>query len=246
MLAQATALAQAVLVATVCCVTLVAIACSAWVVAKMDSKAKIVALCGVCSAISLLCLLLASFPALKWGVMVFAVVASIAVCLPMIASAKLAKFSILVYVASAIFGVVVGATNIIFVAPILFFFVPFCMVKVFGESVVLSKRNQQIVETPDPFDIGEPIKTITLDVVAKRRWPTWLRWVLYYVLLWLGIGISLGGCYLFTQPLLFAILENRWFWLVIVLLHVAVVPYNFFMDGVLLATKKLLKRTKFM
>ena len=38
MLAQATALAQAVLVATVCCATLVAIACSAWVVAKMDSK----------------------------------------------------------------------------------------------------------------------------------------------------------------------------------------------------------------
>ncbi len=212
----------------------------------MDSKAKIVALCGVCSAISLLCLLLASFPALKWGVMVFAVVASVAVCLPMLANARLAKFSILVYVASAVFGVVVGATNIVFVAPILFFFVPFCMVKVFGESVVLKGKTEKVVEAEDLFGLGEQVKTITLNVTAGRRMYKWLKWLLYYVLLWVAIAVTLGGCYLFTQPLFFSIVQSKWFWLVIVLLHFAVVPYNFFLNGVLFATKKLLKRTKFM
>ena len=208
------------------------------------SKAKIIAISGMCSAVATVCLLLVGLiPAMKWAMLFLGVVASIAVVIPVMIHPKNIVYTLLVYVAASILGVFFGIANVTFVAPMVFFSIPFAIVKVCGETVRVTARlaEEQVLE--DPFGQGDDKKIVSVQVKGKPLLPKAVKWILYFVLLEAGIGLTMLLSYLFTPDVFKTVVTAKWFWWVVAAIQIIVYPYDVLMSGCLVATAKILKKS---
>lgn len=206
------------------------------------NRAKSVALSAICTAVVLGCLALAAIPGTKWICLILGVVASIATVIPLLINPKNLVFSLLVYLASSILGVFLGVSNIVCVAPIVAFCIPFAIVKVRGETVTVTANvaSEEILE--DPFGNGDDKKMVSVKVDATPGLPKIVKWILYYVLLECGIALTLLATYLFTPTVFETIIGSKWFWLVFAVMQLIVFPYDVMMTGCLRATVKVLQK----
>ena len=99
---------------------LVAIACPAWVDANTMNKTKLIALCGICGAVAVICLVALSY--VKWVALALAVIASVVVCCPQMIDGKYVAYSIASYLVATVIALFVG--NVVYVAPVAIFAMP--------------------------------------------------------------------------------------------------------------------------
>ena len=207
------------------------------------SKAKLIATSGICGAVAVICLLLASvFP---YGVLIYAVIASIAVTMPMLIDGRNLTYSLLVYAVSIVVGALSGTLigNITYVAPIVIFCLPFAVVKVYGETMKVTAKVEHTETLEDPFGQGDDRKVVEVQLNGQKRLPTFVKWILYYILLELGIGLTLLATYYLTPDVFQRMYATKWlFWSLIATAQLVVPLYDMLLRGCLIATVKTMKR----
>lgn len=207
------------------------------------NKAKIIAISGMCGAVAASCLLLVGLiPAMRWAMLFLGVVASVAVTIPLLIDPRNIVYSLLVYVAASVLGMFLGIANVTFVAPIVVFCMPFAIVKVCGETVKVTAQLQDEQVLEDPFGQGDDKKVVALQVKGKPRLPKAVKWILYFVLLEAGIGLTMLFSYLFTPDMFRAVVSAKWFWWAVGAIQLIVYPYDALMNGCLIGTTKILKK----
>ena len=206
----------------------------------MQNKAKIVAISGLCGGVSVICLLLLGLPGVRWVALILAVVASVAVAIPTIASGR-PIFSIIVYMVSAIFGVWANLANIVFVAPVVAFCMPMAIVKVAGETLKISTKVQQ-TSIDSPFDNGDDKQVMAVEIEAIPRMKSIVKWILYYVVLEAGIALTLLATYLLTPVTFELIWAHKLLVWLLVALQLLPIPYDMLLRGAFALTAKTLKR----
>ena len=206
------------------------------------NKAKLIAVSGICSAVTVVCLLLASvFP---YAVLVYAVIASVAVVMPLLIDGRNLTYSLLVYAASLAVGALSGTLigNIIYVAPIVLFCLPFAIVKVYGETVKVTAKVEHTETLEDPFG-GEDKTVLAVQFDGQKRLSGAVKWIIYYILLELGIGLTLLATHYLTPEVFERAYSTDWlFWLIIATAQLIVPLYDLLLRGCLIATVKTMKR----
>ena len=206
----------------------------------MQNKAKIVAISGICGGVSVVCLLLLGLPIARYALLVLAVVASMAVAIPTMASGR-PIFSVIVYLVSGVVGTIFGIANITYVAPVVAFFMPMALVKVAAETPKLSaKINQQTID--DPFGNGDDKHVVAVKIQATPRMKKFVKWLLYYILLQAGIGLTLLATYIFAQPTFDAMVRHNLFVPLLVALQALPFAYDFLLGGAFAMVAKILQR----
>lgn len=209
----------------------------------MNNKARLIAVSGICGAIASGCLLVASvFP---YVVLILAVVASVAVVVPLLINARNLTYSLLVYAVTVVVGALSGTFigNIVYVAPIVTFCIPLAIVKVYGETVQVTATMEHAETLEDPFEQGADAKLVAVQLDGKRRLPTIVKWILYYVLLEVGIGLTLLATYLITPAVFDALYSTNWlFWLAIGVAQLVVPLYDLLLRGCLIGATKAMRR----
>ena len=208
------------------------------------SKTKLIALSGICSAAAVLCMLLASFAI--WATLILSVLASVAVVIPLLVDPKGLTFSLLVYAVASVLGgfAAVALGNVVYVAPIVTFAMPFAIVKVYGETVKVSAKMEQTQTLEDPFGQGDDAHVVQLQLNGKKRLHPVVKWVLYYVLLEIGVGLTFLSAYLFVRPLFDELVQNKYLWLLLAATQLIVIPYDLLMRGCLIGTTKILHKVR--
>ena len=206
------------------------------------SKARLIALSGICSAAAVLCMMLASFA--LWATLLLAVVASLAVVIPLLVDPKGLTYSLLIYAVAAVLGgfAAFSLGNVVYVAPIIAYCMPFTIVKVYGESVKVSAQMQPKEKLDDPFTEGKFASVVEVKLDSKKRLPSVVRWVLYYALLEVAIGLTLLAAYLFVPALFEEMVVNPFFYLLLGAAQLAVMPYDLLTRGCLIGTMKILRK----
>ncbi|MCH5159898.1 MAG: hypothetical protein J1F66_03495 [Clostridiales bacterium] len=205
-------------------------------------KTKLIAISGICAAVAVVCMLLCSVA--FWAVLMLSVIASIAAVIPLLIAPKGLTYSLLIYAVSSVLGgfSAVALGNIVYVAPIVAFGMPFAIVKVYGETVSFSAQLDQKQTFEDPFGNGEDTHVMQVQLKGKKRLNPIVKWVLYYVLLEVAIGLTLLAAYLFTKPLFDQIVSNDFFYLLLAALQLIVIPYDLLMRGCLIGIVKILHK----
>lgn len=210
------------------------------------SKAKIIAVCGICSAIASLCLLLVSFSALRWFVLPLAIVASVAVALPMFFVGDNLKWSLLTYFACLAVSVAIGAlnlSNVVYVAPVVTFCMPFAIVKVRAESQKTTIGLGEKVVFDDPFDGGDDRVAVKLEVTTKNVMSTWAKWLIYYALLEVSLAITSLLANAFSRSAFMSLYESGKIWILFALAQVAVLPLDALMRGCFVVAAKAVRKS---
>ena len=205
-------------------------------------KARFIALSGICGAVAVTCMMLASIAI--WATLILSVVASIAVVIPLLIDPKGLTYSLLIYGVASVLGAfsALALGNVVYVAPCVAFCMPFAIVKVYGEAVKVSAKLEEHQTLEDPFGQGEDAHVVAVKLDGKKRLPTVVKWVLYYVLLEAAVGLTLLAAYLFTEPLFKQIVQNTYFYLLLAAIQVVVIPYDLLMRGCLIGTTKILHK----
>lgn len=209
----------------------------------MNDKARLIAISGICGAIAVGCILLTSVA--PFIVLILAVAASVAVVVPLLIDGRNLKYSLLVYAVtvtvSALTGVFLG--NVVYVAPVVLFCIPFTVVKVYGDTFKITAKVERTETLEDPFGQGDDKKMVAVELNGKKRFPTVVKWILYYVLLELGIGLTLLFTYLITPAVFEAMYDNALtFWLLVVTAQAVVPLYNLLLQGCLMGTQRIIKK----
>lgn len=205
------------------------------------SKAKLISICGVSSAVCVGCLALASF--VKWTALICAVLATVACALPTLLSARYWWYSVLSLIVSGALGVFIGLANVVYVAPIVAFCMPFGIVKAYGESIKVTANVGEPTVLEDPFG-GEDRQTVAVNVESKLCLPRAVKWILYYVLLEVGLGLTVLFAYLFTKPVFEALLQNNVLYWILGGAQLVVIPYDLLTRGCFVATVKIMSRAR--
>lgn len=205
------------------------------------SKAKLIAVSAVCAAISVICLLLLSIPALKWIMLILAVFASVACCVPIMIDKNGLLYSLLTFAVTSIVGVFVGLANIVFIAPVVAFCIPVAIVKIYGETKQITFQVNEVETLEDPFG-GEDKTVAKVQVEGKARLPRVVRWILYYVLLEVALGLTMLATWLLTPDMFATLLNNNVYIWLIVAAQFIVPPYNLLLNGCVLLTAKILRK----
>ena len=207
------------------------------------NKAKLIATSGVCAAVAVVCLLLAGiFP---YGVLVYAVIASIAIVMPMLIDGRNLTYSLLVYAVSIVVGALSGTLigNIMYVAPIVLFCLPFAIVKVYGETFKVTASVEHTETLEDPFGQGDDKQVVAVQINGEKRLPTIVKWIIYYILLELGIGLTLLVTYYLTPAVFARVYSVEWmFWLLIATAQLVVPLYDLLLKGCLMGAVKAMRK----
>lgn len=210
----------------------------------MNNKARLIATSGICGAIAVGCILLVSV--IPYVALILGVVASIAVVAPMLIDGRNLRYSLLVYAVSVVVsgfsGVFLG--NILYVAPVVLFCVPFAIVKVSAETFKFTRKVERAETIQDPFGLGEDRKVVTIELRGKRRLPTFVKWILYYVLLEVCIVLTLLFTYLLTPAVFDAMYYNNAlvFWLLVATCQLIVPLYDLLLRGCLIGASRVISR----
>ena len=206
------------------------------------NKSKLIATSGVCSAVAVICLLLSSvFP---YGVLFYAVIASVAVAMPLLIDGRNLMYSLLVYAVSVAVGALSGTLigNIVYVAPIVIFCLPFAIVKVYGETFKVTAMVEHTETLEDPFGQGDDKKVVAVQLNGQKRLPTIVKWIIYYILLELGIGLTLLATYYLTPAVIERISSTGLFWFMVAAAQVIVPLYDLLLRGCLIGAVKTMKK----
>ena len=207
------------------------------------NKARLIATSGICGAIATVSLLVTSvFP---YAVLIFAVMASVAVAVPMLIDGRNLVYSLLVYAVCVVVGALSGVFlgNIVYVAPVITFCIPLAIVKVYGETVKVTAKLDGAETLDDPFDEGADSKILAVQVDGKPRLPKVVKWILYYALLEVGIGLTLLVTYYVTPSVFEALYSTGWlFWFGIGVAQLVVPLYDLLLRGCLIGTTKLIRK----
>ena len=205
-------------------------------------KTKLIALSGVCGAVAVVCMLLASFAI--WATLILSVLASVAVVIPLLVEPRGLKYSLLVYGVASVLGAfsAFALGNIVYVAPMVGFCMPFAIVKVYSETLKVSAKFEEPQTLEDPFGNGEDTHVVEVKLNGTKRLPTVVKWVLYYALLEVGVGLTMLIAYLLAKPLFEQIVSNKYFYLLLAVTQLVVIPYDLLMRGCLIATTKILHK----
>ena len=185
-------------------------------------------------------LLALSIPGARWVMLVLALIASVAVAIPTMASGR-PIFSVIVYIVSAVFGVWANLANIIFVAPVVAFCMPMALVKVSAETLKLSTKVQQ--KTIDsPFDNGDDKQVVAVEIQATPRMKGVVKWILYYIVLEFGIALTLLATYLLTPVMFEQIWGHKLLVWLLVALQLLPIPYDMLLKSAFAFVSKILKK----
>ena len=155
------------------------------------NKAKTIAVCGLCSAVAVVCLLCCALPGISWVALLLATAASIAVSVPILLNPKNLIWSLLTYVAAGVIGVFVGMQHIVYIVPIVVFCMPTAIVKTYGESMrVVGEQSHEETIVPFQDDANMTTTVHTTTVESKPRLPRSVRWALYYLLMEVGLVVT--------------------------------------------------------
>lgn len=205
-----------------------------------QNKAKNVAICGLCGAASALCLIALGIPGTNWFALMLAVLASVAISIPMMTSGKMV-YSLLTYLASSIIGVLAGVANIVYVAPVVSFCMPMALVKIYAETLKVSAKLQEKT-LDDPFGNGDDKQVVSLELDAQPRMKKFVKWLLYYVVLEVGICVTLLATSLLMPTTFNALVQNKHFVLVLVVVQLIPILYDLLLRGAFALTAKTLRR----
>lgn len=204
------------------------------------NRTKLIAICGLCTAVVTGCLWLSSV--VHWLLLMLGVVAALATVIPLLCDPKNLVQTLLVYFAGSILGLFLGGAGIVYAVPIVAFCIPFAIVKVHGEGFRLTATIHKENILDDPFE--ENAKVLKVQVKPKTNLPKAVRWILYYVLLEIGIGLTVLSAYIFMRPLFETMTQSTWFWIVVGAMQLAVFPYDLLLRGCLVAAAKVVRRAK--
>ena len=206
-------------------------------------KARFIAISGICSATAVVCMILASFA--LWATLILSVVASIAVVIPLLVDPNRGlTYSLLIYAVVGVLGSFAALSfgSIVYVAPMVTFCMPFAIVKVYGESVRVSAKFEQTETLEDPFGQGEDTHVMSVQLKGKKRLPAVVKWVLYYVLLEVGVVLTLLTTYLITPSVFATLVANKYFYILLAATQLIVIPFDLLMRGCLIGTVKVLHK----
>ena len=206
------------------------------------NKTRLIATSGICGAIASVSMLVTSvFP---YAVLIFAVMASVAVVIPLLIDGRNIVYSLLVYAVTVVVGALSGVFigNVVYVAPVITFCIPLAIVKVYGETVKVTANLDSAETLDDPFDEDEQ-KIVAVQLSGKQQLPKIVKWILYYVLLEVGIGLTLLATYFLTPPVFDALYATTWlFWLMIGAVQLVVPLYDLLLRGCLIGAVKVLRK----
>ena len=205
------------------------------------NKAKLIATSGICAAVCVGALALASF--VKWTVLIVAALATVACALPTLLDARNWWYSVLILIVSGALGMFIGLANVIYVVPIVAFCMPFGIVKAYGESLKVTATLGEPTVLEDPFG-GEDKQTVAVNVESRLCLPKVIKWVLYYVLLEVGLGLSVLCVYLFAESLFKTLIANNVLYWLLGAAQLIVIPYDFLMRGCFVATVKVMRKAR--
>ena len=203
-------------------------------------KAKLIAVSSLCATIATACLFFAGFPGVRWALLLLSVIASIAVVIPLLIGGELI-YSILTFIVSAILGILLGFSNIVYIVPTITFFMPFAIIKAYGEKLKANFEN--VSADLNPFE-NDNNQESNIQQKPKRCIPTWLCWVLYYVLLEAGIFLTLFFAKILMPSFFDSVVSNNLFLVLLVVVQLLPIPYDILLRGCFVATNKILKKIK--
>lgn len=206
------------------------------------SKAKLIATSGICAAACVGCLAAAAF--VKWAALIAAAIATVACALPTLMDARNWWYSVLILIASGALGMFFGSlANVVYVAPIVAFCMPFGIVKAYGESVKVTASVGEPTVLEDPFDSAADKKVVAVSVDGKPCLPAAVKWILYFVLLEVGVGLTVLSVYLLARDLFLTLVENNWIYWLIGVAQLVVLPYDLLMRGCFVGAIKILRKS---
>lgn len=203
------------------------------------NKAKLVAVSGICAATCVGCLALASF--VKWTMLIAAAIATVACALPTLMDARNWLYSVLILIVSGALGMFIGLANVMYVAPIVAFCMPFGIVKAYGESLMVTASLGETEVLEDPFG-GEDKQTLAVNVQSKPCLPKAVKWVLYFVLLEVGLGLTVLSMYLFTKPVFDTLVASKLLYWILGGAQIVVIPYDLLIRGCFVGTVKIMRK----
>ncbi|MCM1194403.1 MAG: hypothetical protein NC332_00500 [Firmicutes bacterium] len=206
----------------------------------MNDKAKLIALSGVCAAVAVGCLALAGF--VKWVVLICAAIASVAVAVPVLLDCRNWIYSVLILIVSGALGLFIGIANVLYVMPIVAFCMPFSIVKAYGESLKVTASLQEGEVLEDPFNQGDDRTVFAVKLDGKTCLPKAVKWILYFVLLEVALGLTVLFVYLFTKDVFNALVESKAIYWLLGAAQLVVVPYDLLMRGCFIGTVKIMRR----
>lgn len=206
----------------------------------MQNRARIMAICGICGAISTICLLCLGIPGANWIGLVLAVLASVAVAIPTMASGKVG-YSLITYFVSGVIGVWTNLSRAMYLAPVVGFCMPMAIIKITAETLKISAKTEHKT-IDDPFGNGDDKKVIAVAFDARQRMNNVVKWILYYVVLEIGIVATLFATYLLMPTTFQAIYQHKLFLVLLAVLQLLPIPYDMLLRGAFALTAKTLRR----
>lgn len=210
------------------------------------NKAKNITLCAVCAALSVIAMAAMAIPGVKWFVLILAVVASVAIALPMLFDVRNIRFVLLAYIAACAIGIVAGMANITYVLPVVTFCMPFAIVKVYGESTYVVKNSvkKADVAPENPFDETTSDEAQPAPPTEyKDRISRKLRWLIYYALLEAGIALTLVIMWIATPDAFAKLFELPVFLVELIAAAQFVVPlFNILLTSCLRSLAKVVRK----
>lgn len=204
------------------------------------NKAKLIATCGICAAVCVGFLALAGF--VKWVALIAAAIATVACAMPTLMDARNWLYSVLILIASGAIGMFVGSfAQVMYVAPIVAFCMPFGIVKAYGESLKVTATLGETEVLEDPFG-GQDRQAVAVNVKSKLCLPRVVKWVLYYILLEVGLGLTVLSVYLITPNVFAELVSSKILYWILGAAQLVVVPYDFLIRGCFVATLKVMRR----
>lgn len=205
------------------------------------NKAKLIALSGVCAAVCVGCLAAAGF--VKYVALVAAALATVACALPTLIDARNWWCSVLILIVAGVLGMFLGTlANVVYVAPIIAFCMPFGIVKAYGEAIKVTASLDEPTVLEDPFDSANDKQVVAVKVDGKLCLPKAVKWILYYILLEVGLGLTVLSVYLFTPDLLNTLIQNNALYWILAAMQLIVIPYDLLIRGCFVGTVKVLRK----
>ena len=132
--------------------------------------------------------------------------------------------------------------NVMYVAPIVAFCMPFGIVKAYGESVKVIASVGEPTVLEDPFDSNADKQVVAVNVNGKLCLPKVVKWVLYYILLEVGLALTVLSVYLFMPALFKSLVESNMIYWILGAAQLVVVPYDLLMRGCFVGTLKIMRK----
>jgi hypothetical protein len=181
-------------------------------------RSRLVTLSAVSAAVAVVCFVAAVY--LRYVAVVAGVIAAVAVSIPLLISRRNWLFSLLTYAVSVTLGVVLGTSNIAYVAIIATYAMPLCLFKCFAEGAKGTDENE-----------------------PKHIKPL-VKWLVYYVICEVALSVTalltwalMGE--LFTQ----LTAETYVVVLIVVAFNVAVPLLDLLFNGAIVLTKKAIAKS---